>query len=241
MARRFGFALLLGLLLPQVDAVVRGAFLLVPHAEAVSLKHIDRFQPTGVTEHRIGFFLGEDGGIWYTVIDRGGLSGTMTTGNSMNPFDQASDRTLPADCQSGIFTRCTGFINPIWLNQACLVTDDLCSGIYARIRGPGTFIDTVTTDVGNPLCHTQLNIIATGLDHNFWYTLFDLGGAVAAGFGGGQAGGVCPASDPFAAASEDKNASATTGGGTGFVFQPSLLDQCAILDRACVGAWVRFP
>lgn len=216
--------------------------LFAAHAEAVSSKHIDRFQPTGVAEHRIGFFLGEDGGIWYTVIDRGGLSGTLTTGNEMNPFDSARSREAPNDCSATTLSGCSGFVSSSTLSRACLDTGDICDGIYARTPGPGLFLDTVTTDVGSPICHTQLNIIATGLDNNFWYTLFDIGGGVAGGIGGGSGGGgVCPGMDPFATVSEDQNETFTAGGGTGFVNQTSLSRRCTQLSQICVGPWVAFP
>lgn len=217
--------------------------LFAAHAEAVSSKHIDRFQPTGVAEHRIGFFLGEDGGVWYTVIDRGGLSGTVTTGNSANPFDSARSTEAPIGCNATNLANCNGFVSSDGLRLACLDTVDTCAGIYARIPGPGTFLDTVTADTGGPLCNTQLNIIATGLDNNFWYTLFDIGGGVAGGIGGGSGGGgVCPGLDPFTTVPEDQNGTFTAGGGTGFANQQFLSSRCTSqVLRICVGPWVAFP
>ena len=221
--------------------VALGACLLAPPADAVSLKHTDKYQPTAVLGHRIGFFLGEDAGIWYTVIDTGGLSGRLTTGNEKNPFDQGVAEEAPAGCTPVAFATCSGFVRPTGLAGACTATGDTCAGIYARIPGPGAFLDTVMTDNESPLCFTQLNIIATGGDNNFWYTLFDIGGALAGGIGGGPGGGVCPGKDPFTAAGEDKNAPFTAGGGSGFVNQPALAVQCTTLSRPCVGVWARFP
>lgn len=246
--------------------ITLGASLFAPPAEAVSSKQLG-FPTVCEIAFTIGptspggtffFFLGEDGGIWYTGTRPNGIpvSGAAyaPTGNTANPFDQAVSGGGGAGCSIITPANCNGFVKEAAINAACIVTGDICAGIYAKVPGPGGFIDSPTvisptvisrpTVLGtspNVVCPGSTTIVATGGDNNLWYTLFDCPGSPGPpGLGTATTmNPACPGRDPFFSAAEDKFGGASTG--TGFVDRVSLIGACAAQGRTCVGPWVRFP
>lgn len=214
--------------------LVLGAFLLISPVEAASTKQIS----TGVTttgNGMVSFFLGEDGAIWFTSTRPGGNSSSLTTGNSANPFDQGS-LGGPTTCVSS--GSCNGFALASALATGCSTTGFTCAGIYVRTPGPGTFVDSPTVQTAGPVAKDAANVVVTGQDNNFWYTLFDSNDSGRKN-DAIQRNGV-PVADPFSLAPEALNTTGP-GGGNGFVDQSALATQCSSLGRACVGIWARFP
>lgn len=233
--------------------VAVGVFPLATPAEATSTKQIGLPVLTG-TGGVVSFFLGEDGGVWYTVTSPGGLGlgvapNYAPTGNPGNPFDQpaATGQGVGGACTFATGVGCNGFVSGAAgaLPAACAATGDTCSGFYARIPGAGSFVDAPTVNFPaagflGPLCVNTAQITMTGGDNQFWYTRFDsfaAGGAPPAVYDAG-----CPDRDPFNGATENLIAGAGTS--TGFVASAGLtglIAQCATDARTCVGVWVRFP
>ena len=223
-------------------ALVLGVFLHAPRAGAVSMKQLSlTIVPSGGTG-MVSFFLGEDGGIWFTSTNPSinaapGFGGDMTTGNRVNQFDFGGVFGGPGlDC--AVRVTCNGFVEPSLLATGCGLARFTCAGIYAKTPGPGMFVDSPTVQVGRPIFPGQTNIVVTGADNNFWYTVFD-----SARLGTQTSMGVTsPGGDPFSAAGEQGNSlMGDVTGGTGFVDHTSLAMSCAARSRACVGIWVRFP
>lgn len=225
---------LIRVLLGWSVGLVLGAFLLTSPVEAASTKQIS----TGVTttgNGMVSFFLGEDGAIWFTSTRPGGNSSSLTTGNSANPFDQGSVGGPAACVSSG---SCNGFALASALGPGCSTTGFACVGIYVKTPGPGTFVDSPTVQTAGPVANGPANIVVTGQDNNFWYTLFDSNDSGRKNDGIQRAG--VPVADPFSLAQEALNTTGS-GGGNGFVDQSALATQCNNVVRACVGIWARFP
>lgn len=221
--------------------LVLGACVLSPPAEAVSMQQLS----LGVTTKgggMVSFFLGEDGAIWFTsTIPGGGFDNSMKTGNSKNPFDALP--TLFIDF-CAVFASCDAFVRPSLLAAGCTATGFTCAGIYAKTPGLGTFLTPPTVQTTGPVASTfgdpggPANLVVTGLDRNFWYTLFDSHDSGRPPGGGARAG--VPTASPFRLAAEAGNTTGL-GGGTGFVDESSLRMECTRLSQTCVGIWVRFP
>ena len=214
---------------------VLGAWLLAPEAQAVSMKSIS-LGGAIANGGAIVFFLGEDGAIWYTMTATKD-SAVINPVNRTNPFFIISVGGTP--CIGLLTSGCNGFARSSSLATQCALTGDTCAEIYARIPGPGSFIAAPTVQDKGPICANSLNIIATGGDNRFYYTLYDshsIGNLFTMD-------PTCPGGDPFSGAAEDKNllTLAMNDNGTGFVSQASLALQCTGLGRTCVGVWVQFP
>lgn len=230
--------------------VALGVFPIVRSAEATSTKQIGDPLLT-VQGSVVSFFLGEDGGVWYTSTSPTGvLLGPGTayagTGNAGNPFDQAAATGQGVGGACTALANCNGFVSGAAgaLPAACAATGDTCSGYYARVPGAGSFIDSPSTFnvvAGGlpPLCVGTSQITVTGGDNQFWYTRFD---SFANGVGGAAFDASCPPRDPFNTATEANAGGPATG--TGFVAITGLTGTtsvCATDARTCVGLWVRFP
>ena len=216
-----------------------------PLAQAVSLKQLSEGVQSpgtgspGAASGTISFFLGEDGAIWYTVINTG-AGASNKTGNSGNPFDQATTVGAPSGtCTVATQTAlCNGFVSTALADfpTSCTTTTDTCAGIYAKVPGVGTFKDSPTVQSGTPIATGILNILSIGLDKGIWYTLFDIAGT---GTTTSMGAGV-PGKDPFSAAKESGN-TGVAGSGNGFAELTTLTAQSIILGRINVGIWVSFP
>lgn len=241
-------------------ALVVGALLVAPHAEAVTKKKVATISASSTANYQ--WILGEDNAIWYTVTSP--AQTTAKTGNSGNPIDS-----------SGTTFDTSGFLKKS--NAVCAggVGSDSaatpCSAIWFKTPGAGSFQDAPTVTnfgpivasslsqtgtVGNslgkgyPLAGTEgfvFNIVVPGQDNGVWYTLFD-----ATGVGGGTnlVGGITASlaigsNDPFVGAGE--NTSTVDATGTGFVKTSALSSNCSnstspiTTGRTCVGIWVQMP